>query len=345
VGMDVVASQIAALNGKLSLETHLGKGTTFTIEVPAPQLLVPCVLVEVGDSLGQGVRTIALPTDEIVETILIDPNQISSLTSDNPLLTWTIQTNRGNAAGFDLANYWSAAAPSSGQSVARPLSDTAIAIRTRSRDTLGFETDIWFIADDLVGQEELLINPLPSPLVAPAGLLGVSLQPDGRLISILDPIALIAAIQTIPTTKEVAQSPEVPAPEAPQQSSALRILLVDDAALMRRRLESSLTSYGFTTFTCSDGLEAWNWLQTNERPDLMITDIEMPNMDGFTLIDRCRQTGLNLPILVVSSRLAEEWGREAKRLGANDFLNKGFSTPELMSKINQLLSVPVSAPS
>jgi DNA-binding response OmpR family regulator len=68
-------------------------------------------------------------------------------------------------------------------------------------------------------------------------------------------------------------------------------------------------------------------------------------MDGFTLIDRCRQTGLDLPILVVSSRLAEEWGREAKRLGASDFINKGFSTSELISKVNQLLSVPVSAPS
>jgi chemotaxis protein histidine kinase CheA len=345
VGMDVVASQIAALNGKLSLETHLGKGTTFTIEVPAPQLLVPCVLVEVGDSSGQGVRTIALPTDEIIETILIDLNQISSLVSDNPLLTWTLQTNRGDAVGFDLANYWNAAALSSGQSVARPLSDTAIAIRTRSRDSLGFGTDIWLIADDLVGQEELLINPLPSPLVAPAGLLGVSLQPDGRLISILDPIALIAAIQTLPTTKEVTPALEVPASATTQQSSTLRILVVDDAALMRRRLESSLTTYGFTTFTCSDGLEAWNWLQSNERPDLMITDVEMPNMDGFTLIDRCRQTGLDLPILVVSSRLAEEWGREAKRLGASDFINKGFSTSELISKVNQLLSVPVSAPS
>jgi chemotaxis protein histidine kinase CheA/ActR/RegA family two-component response regulator len=345
VGMDVVASQIAALNGKLNLETNLGKGTTFTIEVPAPQLLVPCVLVEVGDSLGQGVRTIALPTDEIVETILIDPSQISSLVSDNPLLTWTLQTNRGNAAGFDLAHYWNAAALSSGQSVARPLSDTAIAIRTRSRDSLGFGTDIWLIADDLVGQEELLINPLPSPLVAPAGLLGVSLQPDGRLISILDPMALIAAIETLPTTKEVTPALEVPASATTQQSSTLRILVVDDAALMRRRLESSLTTYGFTTFTCSDGLEAWNWLQTNERPDLMITDVEMPNMDGFTLIDRCRQTGLDLPILVVSSRLAEEWGREAKRLGASDFINKGFSTSELISKVNQLLSAPVSAPS
>jgi chemosensory pili system protein ChpA (sensor histidine kinase/response regulator) len=221
------------------------------------------------------------------------------------------------------------------------LPDTAIAIRTRSAKGTGADTDLWFIADDLLTQEELLINPLPSPLVSPAGLLGVSLQPDGRLISILDPIALATAIQSMPAAKILPENKAVS--PAPVQSSAIKILVVDDAALMRRRMEGSLSTNGFTIFTCSDGLEAWNWLQTNERPDLMITDVEMPNMDGFTLIDRCRQTGLDLPILVVSSRLSEEWGKEARRLGASDYLNKGFSTPELLGKVNQLLAVPASA--
>jgi CheY-like chemotaxis protein len=80
-----------------------------------------------------------------------------------------------------------------------------------------------------------------------------------------------------------------------------------------------------------------NWLRTNPLPDLMITDVEMPNMDGFTLIDRARQAKINIPILVVSSRLSEEWGKEARRLGANDYLNKGFSTPDLIEKVNLLL--------
>lgn len=333
VGMDVVASQITAINGKFSLETQLGEGTTFTIEVPAPKLLVPCVLLEVGD------RTIALPTDEILETILIDPAQISALETENPRLTWMLQTSRGSAPGFDLVHYWLPAEPSSAKSTARTLGDTAIAIRTRSVEMSGSSPDLWFIADDLLGQEELLINPLPSPLVAPAGLLGVSLQPDGRLISILDPIALITAIQSVPTAK-IAPVAKAHNPK-PIQSASRKILVVDDAALMRRRLEGSLSTNGFTIFTCADGLEAWNWLQANERPDLIITDVEMPNMDGFTLIDRCRQSGLGLPILVVSSRLSEEWGKEARRLGASDYLNKGFSTPELLSKVNQLLSVSI----
>ncbi len=335
VGMDVVASQIAAINGKFGLETRLGEGTTFSIEVPAPQLLVSCVLLEVGD------RTIALPTDEILETILIDPAQIAPLAAENPQLTWMLQTHRGAAPGFDLANYWLSAEQSSAKSTARALGDTAIAIRTRSADRSSASPELWFIADDLLSQEELLINPLPSPLIAPAGLLGVSLQSDGRLISILDPIALITAIDSVPTAK-TPQAAKASRPK-PIQSVSKKILVVDDAALMRRRLEGSLSSNGFTIFTCEDGLEAWNWLLANECPDLIITDVEMPHMDGFTLIDRCRQSGLELPILVVSSRLSEEWGKEARRLGASDYLNKGFSTPELLSKVNQLLTASVFA--
>ncbi len=322
VGMDVVTAQIASLGGTLSLETLLGYGTKFTIEIPAPQLLVPCVLLQVGD------RTVALPTDEILETALMSSMTTEALDEEAGLCSWRLTTSRGQVLGFDLANYW--------QSAQRSLPDTAICIRTRQADGT---TEIWSIADDLLGQSELLINPLPSPLIAPVGLLGVSLQPDGRLISILDPIALTSKIATAPvdstnyslSTLAIEQS----------KPSAPTILIVDDAALMRRRFEASLNTHGFITHTCNDGVEALSWLQSNLTPDLMITDVEMPNMDGFTLIDRCRQAKLDLPILVVSSRLSEEWGKEARRLGANDYLNKGFSTAELLQKVDRLLGVEV----
>jgi chemotaxis protein histidine kinase CheA len=322
VGMDVVTAQIATLGGTLTLETLLGHGTKFTIEIPAPQLLVPCILLQVSD------RIVALPTDEILETALMSSMMTEALDEDAGLCSWTLTTSRGQVLGFDLANYW--------QPTQRSLPDTAICIRTRQADGTA---EIWSIADDLLGQSELLINPLPSPLIAPVGLLGVSLQPDGRLISILDPIALTSKIATAPvdstnyslSTLAIEQS----------KPSAPTILIVDDAALMRRRFEASLNTHGFITHTCNDGVEALNWLQSNLTPDLMITDVEMPNMDGFTLIDRCRQAKIDLPILVVSSRLSEEWGKEARRLGANDYLNKGFSTAELLQKVDRLLGVGV----
>jgi DNA-binding NarL/FixJ family response regulator len=84
-------------------------------------------------------------------------------------------------------------------------------------------------------------------------------------------------------------------------------------------------------------MDALNWLQTNEPPTLIITDIEMPGMDGYTLIDRCRRVGLHMPILVISSRLSAEWSKEAIRLGANGYLSKGFSTAKLVETIDLLL--------
>jgi chemotaxis protein histidine kinase CheA/CheY-like chemotaxis protein len=331
VGMDVVVAQLASIGGKLSLNTAVGHGTKITIEVPAPQLLVPCVLFQVGD------RTVAFPTEEVLETALLTSIVAKISADDNVgMCDWTLTTSRGDVPGFDLANYW--------QFAKRSLPDTAICIRTRQ----GSEgAEIWSIADDLIGRAELLINPLPSPLIAPAGLLGVSLQSDGRLISILDPIALTARLSTNssrdnnyganPLVNRADVATEYAKPSAPT------ILIVDDAALIRRRFEVSLNTYGFITHTCNDGLEALNWLQTNPLPDLMITDIEMPNMDGFTLIDRARQAQIQMPILVVSSRASEEWGKEARRLGASDYLNKGFSTTEMIQKVNSLLGLLVNA--
>jgi chemotaxis protein histidine kinase CheA len=323
VGMDVVVAQMATIGGKLSLETSIGDGTKFTIEVPAPQLLVPCVLLQVGE------RTVAFPTEEVLETILLSSIAAKMSTDEAVgMCAWTLTTARGDIAGFDLANYW--------QFAQRSLPDTAVCIRTRQGQN---GKEIWSIADDLLGQAELLINPLPSPLVAPIGLLGVSLQADGRLISILDPIALINKLSTNNDRSSDYSFNTLAAEQI--KPSAPTILIVDDAALMRRRLEASLSSNGFITHTCNDGLEALNWLQANPLPDLVITDVEMPNMDGFTLIDRARQLQIEIPILVISSRLADEWGKEARRLGANGYLNKGFSTPELLQTVNSLLGLLV----
>jgi CheY-like chemotaxis protein len=308
--MDVVAHQIAAIGGKLRLDTEMGKGSTFSIEVVAAQLLVSCVLLRVGD------RTVALPTTDLLETVLLSTIE-SKLVKDRS--HWQITTAAGVSPGFSLASYW--------QEFSTFLPEYAIGLRCRLEDN----SAVWLIADDLLYQSDLSINPLPSPLMPPDGLLGVSLQPDGRLISVLDPIALTDVLQSQARN-------DTPTPKSTIETTTTTILVVDDAALMRRRLSASLTTAGYVVHTCGDGLEALKWLETNELPAMMITDMEMPNMDGLTLIDRCRQTGIEIPILVVSSRLSEGWSNEAKRVGANNYLNKGFTTDQLLTTVRDLLS-------
>lgn len=318
VGMDVVASQVEAIGGQLTLDTKLGVGTTFTIQIPVPNLFVRCMLLQAGD------RIFAVPTTDIFTTMLLGDllwQKVEQSDRESALHSITIEEDTGLVPALDLYQYWQ------GEISSRTYLPTTIAVRTkRLQDTLG----VWLIADSLIGQSDLLVNSIPSPMTTPVGVMGVSLQADGKLIPVIDPISLIERLLDT-TQTAIALPTEVVIEDTAQ------ILVVDDAALMRRRIESSLSNQGYNIHTCSDGLEAWDWLQ-NHAPTMLITDIEMPGMDGFTLIDRCRQAGMNMPIMVISSRLAEEWSKETKRLGADDYLTKGFTTPILLEKVATLLA-------
>lgn len=320
--MDVVSSQIARLGGKLSLETTLGSGTAFHLQFPVPHLLVPCLILQAGD------RTFAIPTESIRTTALLDSLNIALLKETSSVYSRVVESETETTPALDLLEYWRP------QLHARPMPDTAVCIHIRPQDSM---QGIWLIADELLEQADLLINPLPNPLVVPDGLMGVSLQTNGILIPVLEPTAILEQLLTAPTKplEPIEASPSEPDVSDSEEITPT-ILIVDDAALIRRRLEISLHAYGYSTHTCVDGLEAWNWLQKH-TPVLIITDIEMPNMDGFTLTDRCRQAKVTTPILVISSRLSEEWFTEAKRLGATDYLTKGFSTLELVNKVKLLL--------
>jgi chemotaxis protein histidine kinase CheA/ActR/RegA family two-component response regulator len=339
VGMDVVATQILSLGGRLSLDTTLGVGTIFRMQIPVPQLLVRCVLIRSGD------RTFAIPTDEIVTTTLWGNLSVTPA-ADHLSYSWQVELEGTTMPALDLLHYWQP------DERTRSLSETAVCLRIRSSAIASStnQLDAWLIADDLLGQDDLLINQLPHPLQAPVGMMGVSLQADGKLLPVLEPPTLAAhllsaAVADMSESQSQSAFPDITTYLAPPvereisvSTSTKTILVVDDAAMMRRRMEASLTAYGYIVQTCNDGLEAWKWLQSNPNPSLLITDIEMPGMDGFTLIDRCKQNHMNFPILVISSRLSEEWSKEAKRLGATDYLTKGFSTPELISKVNSYLN-------
>lgn len=324
VGMDAIAAQVARLGGRLTLHTVPGSGTTFHIKFPVPRLLVSCVLLRAGNS------TFALPVDDIKTINLLSNMAMSPVKESNAAYSHTIDDETGSRPALDLLKYWQC------DRIDRPFADTAVCLYIYGEQA---EQDVWLLADELLEQSELLINPLPKPMVAPEGLIGVSLQTNGALLPVLEAHTLAKRLLTSSTpVVENAIAPSSPLESEPTNALALApsILIVDDAALSRRRLQATLNADGYSTHTCTDGLEAWNWLQAHPHPNLVITDIEMPNMDGFTLIDRCRKAGIKIPILVISSRLSEEWFDEARRLGASDYLTKGFSSIDLIEKVRVL---------
>jgi len=340
IGMDVVAAQAARLGGRLTLETIPGSGTTFRLKFPVPRLLVSCVL------LGSGDYTFAIPVDDIKTINLLSNLNVSPVNDSNQAFSWKIEDETGSLPALDLLQYWQ---PQTSDDTSRSAKGTWANPTLRKRSftdtSVGLyiygeegQQDFWLLADELLEQADIMINPLPKPLVAPEGLIGVNLRPNGTLMPVLEASKLVARFLSSPSQAVEAATISVSEPEVGEATPvAQSILIVDDAALMRRRLEATLNTYGYLTHTCGDGQEAWNWLQTHPHPNLVITDIEMPNMDGFTLIDRCRQSGITVPILVISSRLSEDWFDEAKRLGANDYLTKGFASIDLIKKVLVLL--------
>jgi len=114
-----------------------------------------------------------------------------------------------------------------------------------------------------------------------------------------------------------------------------RILVVDDDESIRNTLEQHLTLYGFDVIGARDGLEGFDRF-TSGRPDLVLSDLAMPRADGFELIKRIRETSVT-PILVLSVRGGDVDKVRALDLGADDFVVKPFSTPELLARVRAQL--------
>ena len=120
-------------------------------------------------------------------------------------------------------------------------------------------------------------------------------------------------------------------------SAPIRVLTVDDSASMRALLLGALTSRGFAVEQCEDGQEALEWLASNEV-DVIITDINMPRLDGFGLIEKLRTSALHAerPILVLTTESSEEKKQRARNAGATGWIVKPFNPDKLLDVIRKV---------
>lgn len=125
------------------------------------------------------------------------------------------------------------------------------------------------------------------------------------------------------------------APEA--SSSPVSVLTVDDSASMRMLLRTALTNSGFEVQQAEDGQEALEWLETNEV-DVVLTDINMPRLDGFGLIEKLRETALHAerPILVLTTESSNEKKARAKNAGATGWIVKPFDAAKLTAALRRV---------
>jgi two-component system chemotaxis sensor kinase CheA len=307
VGLDVVRTNVEATRGRVEVRSQPGLGTEFRIVVPITMAVLRCLLVESG---GQ---RFALPFHRVVLSQRFDPSTQTNAegravvwVEDQPVPVSTL----ADVLGLDSAG-----------STSGPI---VVLVDTARRH--GFQVD------RLVGQRDVVLKGLSGMLPHLPAVAGASVEPDGSVLIVLDPPGLIQRARQ-------ANRGQTPPSEAPSTARLHRILVVDDALTVRELQRSILERAGFDVRVAVDGTDALSKL-AEEASDLILTDIEMPNMDGFALTEavRAHPALANIPVLILSSRSTEADRQKGLDAGADGFIIKsGFDEGSLLAAVNRLI--------
>jgi two-component system chemotaxis sensor kinase CheA len=304
VGLDVVASAVTAVRGRLEIENHPGSGSEFRIVVPITLTIVPCLIVAVG---GQ---PFALPMERI--TRMLGPQPLH------------LMGNR-RLAMID------------GQAV--PVTDLARLIGKPAKCEGPWvivgsaPAQHAFCVDSVLQKRDVVVRGFTGRLRDLHVVSGASVEPNGSIVLVLDLVALLdLAERFVEAEVTGTKSTELP-PKAPT------LLVVDDSLMVRELQRSILERAGYLVQTANDGREALAML-TEHPPDLVITDIEMPNVDGIALTANIRSHPrlANIPVLIVTSRTNEDDHRRGLDAGADALIVKSaFDEASLLAAVSRLL--------
>jgi two-component system chemotaxis sensor kinase CheA len=192
-----------------------------------------------------------------------------------------------------------------------------------------------FQVDRLVGQRDVVLKGLTRLLPHLPAVAGASVEPDGRVLIVLDPPGLIQR------ARHAGRGSFTPVADIPVVGAQGRILVVDDALTVRELQRSILERAGFDVRVATDGLDALSKLAESPS-DLILTDVEMPHMDGFELTEavRAHPSLANIPILILSSRASEADRVRGLDAGADGYIIKSsFDEGSLLAAVNRLIGV------
>jgi chemosensory pili system protein ChpA (sensor histidine kinase/response regulator) len=324
IGMDVVKSEILGLGGRVTVSTEPRQGTTFTLVLPLTTAVTQIVLVRMGE------LTIGVPSSlvEIVQRIKLDE------------LNERYRTGLHHYGNTDVDFHSLAAllqAPVHGGSEGR--TNPIIVVRSAAQR-------VAVHVDEILGNQEVVVRNLGPQLSRVPGLAGMSVLASGAVVLIYNPVALASVYG--PSLRQRARQAvqihvaQAAAPSQPAMSMAAReptVMVVDDSLTVRRVTQRFLQRNGYKVVLAKDGLDALEILQ-GEVPDVMLLDIEMPRMDGFDLTRNLRSVTAGeklraLPIIMITSRIADKHRTLAKELGVNHYLGKPYNEEELLSLIRR----------
>ncbi len=333
VGLDVVRNQIQKVKGDLRIFSEKGKGTRFIIRVPISLTVTQAMLVEVAGHIY------AIPLLQAEETINIEVRDLEL--RDN---SYFMRYRGGSIPVLNLANLLQIR---SGKR--KPISVVgeypAIIVQDEGNR-------VALLVDRIVHREEILIKSLGPSLQRVRFITGGSVLADGKVVLVLDiPQIVKEAVKmresgAVLTPEDLTTPPETAPATTTRRKKRVRrvrgrkpsILVVDDSLSIRKFLASLLTQRGFDVEMAKNGYNALEKLNQQDF-DVLITDLEMPHLSGYELIEQVRDEDRwkEMPIIVLTGRASKHIQQLTRSLGADEFIVKPFKEDELMELLNEYI--------
>jgi chemosensory pili system protein ChpA (sensor histidine kinase/response regulator) len=315
VGMDVVRAEVNAMGGRIETATAAGQGASFRLVLPLTTAVTQVVMLRCGE------LSIAVPSTlvELVRRVSIDEIEQSYASGAFAL---------GDKV---LPFFWlGALLQGGGRGGSAGRSQPVVVIRSASQR-------VALHVDEVLGNQEVVVKNLGPQLSRLPGLAGITLLPSGAVALIYNPVAL-ATLYGDTAREQVRQVGggdfvEVPVPAVVQPPL---VLVVDDSLTVRRVTQRLLAREGYRVMLAKDGLDALDKLR-GELPTVVLSDIEMPRMDGFDLVRNMRSDArlAGLPVIMITSRIAQKHRDYAAQLGVKHYLGKPYSEEELLSLVGR----------
>ncbi len=314
VGLDAVQHMVRQLRGAVVLEQTAGQGSRFHLEVPLTLSVVRSLVVEVGE------EAYAFPLAHIERMCDLAPDDIVQLEGRQHF--WHEGRHVGLVAASQLLQRPAGQSPS----------DTLKVVVIRERDA------VYGIAvERFIGERTLVVLPLDDRLGKVQDISAGALLDDGSVVLIVDVEDMLRSVDKLLNTgrlERIARRSQQ-ATEAPRK----RVLVVDDSLTVRELQRKLLLNRGYEVAVAVDGMDGWNALRSEDF-DLLITDIDMPRMDGIELVTLLRRDSRlqSLPVMVVSYKDREEDRRRGLDAGADYYLAKAsFHDDALLDAVVELI--------
>lgn len=312
IGMTILAENIERLGGKISVDTKINEGTTI-------QILLPLTLATFrGIHLEISGQDYIIPTHNVCRVLRISENQIKTI-GNQQMLSYE-EKNHPYIYLRDILNL---------PTLTKNEKNDVIILMVKASEKL-----VAIGIDKIISEEEVFVKSLGSQLKRVPYISCATVTEWGKVIPVLDPFDLVKSIlkNTFSKVKNIPQKKQI-------ETFVRTVLVAEDSATTRMLLKNILESAGYNVRSAVDGIEAFAIL-AKEKIDLLLTDVEMPKMDGIELTAKIRSSEnlKNLPVVLCTSRGSKEDRERGIEVGANAYLDKsGFVQSNLLEVLGQLL--------